>query len=139
VELALADHGVVHLGPGIGRGDEGVELFLVEENDDGHDGDVLLLRAFEDGGFGCAGDQAVFVDFVPGGHEEIDMGGMGEEGTDGVGTVGHVEERYRRAVESGKSDETKENEGEESFLPERHLGLKVISQAKNIRRWCVSQ
>jgi hypothetical protein len=40
---------------------------------------------------------------------------MGEEGTDGVGTVGHVEERYRRAVESGKSDETKENEGEESF------------------------
>lgn len=69
-----------------------MELFLVENGDDGHDREIFVMGALEDGGIGSAGDQAVLVDLIPGRDEQIDLRRVSEEGANGVGIISHVKE-----------------------------------------------
>jgi hypothetical protein len=70
-----------------------MELLFAKERDDRHYGQTGAVCGFEHGGIGRAGDEAVLIDGIPGRHQQIDLGFMGQERANGVGVVCEVKQR----------------------------------------------
>lgn len=70
-----------------------MEVFLRKSGvgDDGHDGDVVLARRFQDEGIRATGDEAVGINGIPGGNEKIDLVSVSEERANGLGLAREVE------------------------------------------------
>ena len=71
-------------------------------------------------GFGRAGHQAVLIHVVPGGHQQIDLGGVREKRADRLRLVGHVEERGRRGAQSRARNKQEDQSNKESPHHHRH-------------------
>ena len=72
-----------------------VEFKLSHESHDGHDGHVVHGCGPEHVGIRTSPDEAIAIDRVPGGHEDVDFVGVLDEGLHRVGSFNHVKESFR--------------------------------------------
>src|SRR5580658_10061692 len=71
MQPGFAKQSVVHARLGFIAGGECMELFLVKESHDWRHGQIVTVRNLKHRGVGRAGQQAVFVNLVPGGNEQV--------------------------------------------------------------------
>ena len=82
MQLALANHRLVHDGLGSGVHRQGVETLLVEHGKNGHERHLIVVSPLEHDWIGRTSHQAVLIHLIPGGHQHIDLRGVCQEGSD---------------------------------------------------------
>jgi len=115
VEPGLADHGLVEFGLGDGIGGQSVKFLLVVEADQGHHRQLFVVRSFQHGWIGSAGNQPILVHRIPGGYQQVDLRGVRLEGATRVRTVEHVEEGNGFCMETRDCRESRPKQEKKSF------------------------
>jgi hypothetical protein len=107
VVLTCADHGGKDLMTGGNIEEELVDVFLSKTgvDEEGHNGNMVLACGFKNQRIGAAGEETAGVEGIPGGNEDIDLVGVGQEGAYGLWLAGEIEERQGLLRASGYGSE----------------------------------
>jgi len=81
---------------------------------------MVLARRFEDQRIGAAREEAAGVEGIPGGNEEIDLVGVGQEGAHGLWLAGEIEERRGLLRASGHGSESRQQKQDWEYMAEVH-------------------